>query len=91
MHPGLLGKWPIVLVGIMIPATDTAAGRNTMEENLLDAYRAIAGSASGTLQQTPSGAALRSLTVYGQIPVAVSGGFRKTFAFGLVSTNTDWA
>lgn len=89
VHPGLDDAMHIVLVGLLIPGTDTVAGRNSALDDLEDALAAIVA-ADGTLQQTPTGGALRSLTVRLEIPLATVGGFRKRFSFGLIAADPTW-
>ncbi len=89
VFPGFRGAMHIKLAGILLPATDTAAGRHTMEANFIAALDSIFA-ADGTLQQTPSGAALRSLTVRLEVPFVSSGYYRKYFEFGLVAAIPTW-
>lgn len=90
VFPGFQGAMHVTLGGIVIPTTDTAAGRNALLDSLASALEAIRD-ADGTLQQTPSGGSLRSLTVRLEIPLATTGDFRKQFTFGLIAANPTWA
>jgi hypothetical protein len=93
VFPAVKGPRHVVLGGILLNRTGTAASRNTMEDNLVAALDAIAG-ADGTLAGTPSGGSARSLTVRLEIPVAFPAWtgfpFHKQFVFGLVAADPDW-
>lgn len=90
---GFKGPRHVVLGGVLLNRTGTAAARNTMEDNLVAALDSIV-SADGTLAWTPSGGSARSLTVRAEIPVAfptwAGYAFTKQFVFGLVAADPDW-
>lgn len=74
----------VVLAGLLLNRTGTAAARNTMEDNLRTALESILA-ADGTLTWTPSGGSLRTLTVRNELPFESNGGWLKSFSFGLVA------
>jgi hypothetical protein len=80
----------IVLAGYLLPASNEADDRNAMEDALLAALDSILDT-DGTLTQTPSGGSSRSLTVQSTIGLKCVGGYLKTFSFGLVAADPDWA
>jgi hypothetical protein len=90
VHDAFLGARIVILAGVILNTTGTAANRNTMEDNLRSALEAIL-TADGTLAWTPSGASARSLTVRCLIPLKTTGAWQKSFQFALVAADPDWA
>lgn len=90
VFPVLEGAGHFVLVVRILPSTDTAAGRNTMIENLASALEAIR-TADGTYQQTPSGGSLRGMAVRKEISLGVAGTYRKVVTFGLIAADPTWS
>ena len=94
VFPFLHGPRRITLGGWVQNVTGTASNRQDMEEALITALDAIIA-ADGTFTITPAGDSAKSLTVRCEIPVIFTGvspgGFVKTFLFGLIAANPDFA
>lgn len=84
IFPVLKGAGHLRLGGPLLPATDTAAGRDAMAYNLEAACDAIL-SANGTYAHPDRG----TLTVRCEIFPAFAGAFRKEFVLVLISAAPD--
>lgn len=92
VHDFYYGPRHFTVEGILVPQTNTASNRNTMEANLISSLDAILR-ADGTWTWTPSGQSSRSLTVRCDVPVQFSGGLSlspRAFIFGLVAADPTW-
>lgn len=76
--------------GWLLNRTGTKTALNVMEDNLREAVESIEG-ATGTLAWTPTGGSSRTLTVYSEIPLEITGtSVQKLYSFGLIAPDPVW-
>lgn len=84
--PPLLGAGHLRISGLLKPATDTAAARDSMAQTLEAAALALTGGTLGTFTCSRG-----SVGVTLEMWPVITGGFRKTYVIVLLAPNPTWA
>lgn len=91
VHTSFLGARHVTVEGVLVvrsavTESGVVAARNALEDALLSALESILN-ADGTLAWTPTGGSGKTLTVRYEVPCQFSGGWQKSFTFGLVAAD----